>query len=117
MDHKRVIGEVAARHGIRLEEDDPAFVLVTIAEVALRDAQNEFIAAATKSIADQEAAVERIQIRLGETLAQSVRWALQDVQLPRSSCGGTIPVKSVVIGFAGALALFAAGLLLGGKYL
>ena len=41
MDRKRIIGEVAARHGLLLEEDDPAFLLVTIAEIALRDAQAE----------------------------------------------------------------------------
>ena len=40
MDRKRIIGEVAARHGVLLEEDDPAFLLVTIAEIALRDAQS-----------------------------------------------------------------------------
>ena len=38
-DRKRMIGEVAARHGIRLEEDDPAFLLVTLAELAMQEKQ------------------------------------------------------------------------------
>ena len=53
MDRKRIIGEVAARHGVLLEEDDPAFLLVTIAEIALRDAQAEFLDVVRRTIADQ----------------------------------------------------------------
>src|SRR5262245_42302197 len=116
MDHKRVIGEVAARHGVRLEEDDPALVLVPIAEVALRDAHDEFLTAVAKSLDDQEAAVERIQMRLGEAMAQAMRRGLQDVQFPRSSSAGMISVNSAVIGLVGGLVLFVAGLLLGGRY-
>jgi hypothetical protein len=82
MDRKRIIGEVAARHGVRLEEDDPAFLLVTIAEIALRDAQAEFLDAVRRTIADQEAAADRLQKNIGEALGKSIRRALSE--------GGTV---------------------------
>ena len=37
IDQKRLIGEVAAKNGIRLEPDDPAFALVTLNEIVLQD--------------------------------------------------------------------------------
>jgi hypothetical protein len=116
MDRKRLIGEVAARHGVRLEEDDPAFLLVTIAEIAITDAQNQFLEAVAQAVADQEAAAERIQIRLGETLAESIRSALRDVRLPRADAPAGF-VTAIVVGLLAGLALLTAGFLLGGIYL
>jgi hypothetical protein len=78
MDRKRIIGEVAARHGVLLAEDDPAFLLVTIAEIALRDAQSEFLDVVRRTIADQEEAAERMQKSIGETLGNSIRRALSE---------------------------------------
>lgn len=117
MDRKRLIGEVAARHGVRLEEDDPAFLLVTIAEIAIRDAQNQFLEAVAQSIADQEAAAERIQIRLGETLADSIRCGLRAVVRPPRPEPPAALVKAIVVGLLAGLALLTAGFLFGGKYL
>ena len=88
MDRKRIIGEVAARHGVLLEEDDPAFLLVTIAEIALRDAQSEFLDVVRRSIADQEEAAERMQKSIGETLGNSIRRALSE--------GGTVTARQPV---------------------
>ena len=42
MDVNRVIAEVAARHRVRLDPDDPALVLVTVAELMLAEARSEF---------------------------------------------------------------------------
>jgi hypothetical protein len=116
MDRKRLIGEVAARHGVRLEEDDPAFLLVTIAEIAIRDAQNQFLEAVAQSVADQEAAAERIQIRIGEALAQAIRCGLGDVQPLRADPPARY-MNAIVVGLLAGLALFTAGFLLGGKCL
>src|SRR4051794_16435075 len=72
MDRKRIIGEVAARHGVRLEEDDPAFMLVTIAELALKDAQQDFLNASALQINVFEKALERVQRLAGESLGKSL---------------------------------------------
>ena len=42
MDVNRVIAEVAARHRVRLDPDDPALVLVTVAELMLAEAGADF---------------------------------------------------------------------------
>ncbi|MBX7135078.1 MAG: hypothetical protein K1X67_20625 [Fimbriimonadaceae bacterium] len=117
MDRKRVIGEVAARHGVRLEEDDPAFLLVTIAEIALRDAQVEFVDAVRKSIADHEAAAERLQTRLGVTLGELMRRQLIHGESPRTRFRPTMAGSVVAVGLLVGLVLFIAGFLLGGRYL
>src|SRR5690242_12294583 len=78
MDRKRIIGEVAAKHGVLLTEDDPAFLLVTIAEIALRDAQTDFLDVVRRTIADQEEAAERLQKTMGETLGNSIRRVLDE---------------------------------------
>jgi hypothetical protein len=78
MDTQRLIGEVAARHGVRLEPDDPAFVLVTLAEVMLGDAQREFTAAVRKSIAEFVQAAEGVQARTGLAMAAAIRAASKE---------------------------------------
>jgi hypothetical protein len=116
MDRKRIIGEVAAKHGVLLAEDDPAFLLVTIAEIALRDAQSEFLGTVRRTIAEQEQAAERMQKSIGETLGNSIRRALSE--------GGPVhPPRPVHLGrrvvFFGALfglLLFAAGFAFGAMW-
>jgi hypothetical protein len=113
MDRKRIIGEVAARHGVLLEEDDPAFLLVTIAEIALRDAQADFLDAVRQTIADQEEAAERMQKSIGETLGKSIRRALSEGGLVTSSRPLRIHGRLLLFGGLFGLLLFAAGFALG----
>jgi len=42
-DIKILIGEVAARHGVTLRPDDPAFVLVTVNQLVLEQAIAELV--------------------------------------------------------------------------
>jgi hypothetical protein len=116
MDRKRIIGEVAAKHGVRLEEDDPAFLLVTIAEIVLRDAQAEFLDAVRRTIADQEEAAERMQKSIGETLGSSIQRALSvggSVGSPRPL---RIDGRPVLFEGLFGLLLFAAGFALGAMW-
>lgn len=87
-DRKRLIGEVAARHGLRLEEDDPAFLLVTLAELTMREAQDEFLAAVRQATNEHEQSAERLQKRMGEALGKAVTEALHSV------LGSTVPRPS-----------------------
>jgi hypothetical protein len=117
MDRKRVIGEVAARHGVRLEEDDPAFLLVTIAEISLRDAHAEFVGAVQKSIAEQEAAGERIQIRLGEALGELMSSHACNSRARQGQSPQKFAINAFAVGAVGGFVLFIAGLLVGGRCL
>ena len=77
MDLNRVIGEVAARHGVRLDPDDPALVLVTVTELMLQQAQQEFLASARRATAKFVEAAERAQEKAGVALAESIRKAAE----------------------------------------
>jgi hypothetical protein len=98
MDRKHMIGEVAARYGIRLEEDDPAFLLVTLAELMLRDAQDQFAAATRTAIAEYEEAAERVQKRAGKALAVAVRYALDPNKTSAHEGFMAAPVTNAAIG-------------------
>ena len=87
MDLNRVIGEVAARHGVRLDPDDPALVLVTVAEMMLQEAQEEFLASARRATAEFVEAAGRAQEQAGAVLAERVRRA----DGPRSAEFGRVP--------------------------
>jgi hypothetical protein len=88
MDRKRVIGEVAARHGVRLEKDDPAFILVTIAELTLKDAQQEFLAASSLQIQAFEKALDRTQRLIGTSRGNDSQASDADRHSPSASPDG-----------------------------
>ena len=75
-DVKRLIAEVAARNGIRIEADDPAFCLVTLNQLILeeagRDVANE-IRTATKHLQE---AVTTVEGRVGVVLARELKRTL-----------------------------------------
>ncbi len=77
MDRKKIIGEVAARHGVRIDEDDPAFVMATITELTLTDAQADLIAAIRLETAEFARAAGEVQeqagARFGLAMKESVR--------------------------------------------
>ena len=116
MDRKRIIGEVAAKHGVLLEEDDPAFLLVTIAEMALRDAQAEFLDVVRRTIADQEEAAERMQKSIGETLGNSIRRALSEGGADTARQPSRCRRRRALFGVLFGLLSFVAGFALGGMW-
>jgi hypothetical protein len=80
IDQKRLIGEVAAKNGIRLEPDDPAFALVTLNEIVLQDtvaALTHEIRSSLQSFAESLAKTEN---RAGKVLAQDVKVAAAELR-------------------------------------
>jgi hypothetical protein len=67
---KRLVGEVAARYGIRLDETDPAFVVVHLTRFALEEASQELVEHLAGERREFEVAVEQAQKRAGQYLAQ-----------------------------------------------
>ena len=80
MDRRRLIGEVAARHGIRLDEDDPALVLVTLTELMLLEAKEEFSESARRATADFLDAADGVQSRVGSGIAMAIRKEIADAR-------------------------------------
>jgi hypothetical protein len=80
IDQKRLIGEVAAKNGIRLEPDDPAFALVTLNEIVLQDtvaALTHEIRSSLQSFAESLAKTEN---RAGKVLAHDVKVAAAELR-------------------------------------
>jgi hypothetical protein len=67
---KRLVGEVASRFGIRLDETDPAFIVVRLTQIALEESSHELIERLAIERKELDAAVQRVQSRIGQYVAQ-----------------------------------------------
>ncbi|MBV9265390.1 MAG: hypothetical protein JO061_04395 [Acidobacteriaceae bacterium] len=127
----RLIGEVAARYGIRLDPDDPAFALVALNQLVLEDAVEQ-VAARMKQIAGElERSAESVGLRAGIAVAEQVKSL---ALLPQEGAATVSPeadsdegysnarkweayLKWIALGLAAGLALFGIGLLVGARVL
>lgn len=75
LDKKRLVGEVASRFGIRLDETDPAFVVVQLTQIALEESAQELIERVAVERREFEAVVHKVQNRAGRYLAQEFKAA------------------------------------------
>jgi hypothetical protein len=69
LDTKRLVGDIASRCGIRLDEADPAFVIVRLSQLALEEACQELVDRVSADLRKFEAVVERVQTRAGRYVA------------------------------------------------
>jgi hypothetical protein len=86
-DRKQLSGHIAARYGIRIDENDPAFVVVSLSQHALAEASSELVKRIETSLKEFEAAVERTQGRAGKYLGAECR---EQVSAMRSQLQGDI---------------------------
>ena len=80
IDIQRLIGEVAARDGIRVEPGDPAFALVTLNQLVLEDAVKQIGEHIRSGIAEFTEAVHKTESRAGKVLAVEVKEAASEVR-------------------------------------
>lgn len=66
---KQMVGEIASRFGIRLDETDPAFVLVRLNQIALEKACQELVDRVSMNLREFQAAVDKAQERAGRYVA------------------------------------------------
>ena len=98
MDVEKLIGEVAARNGIRIEPDDPAFALVTLNQLVLEEAVKNLVREIRAAIADFESAAERVQSRAAPFSRERL---LASRLRPRANKG--LLAAALLCGFASAL--------------
>lgn len=72
MDINRLMAEAIARHGVKLDMNDPAMVIVTLNRLMLEDAVHEVADEIRMAAKDFEAAGERLQKGIGIALAREV---------------------------------------------
>ena len=70
---KRLISEVAAQNGIRVDPDDPLFALVTINRIVLEESAQKLHAQIQARIAEFETSMQKAEVRAGRMLAQMVQ--------------------------------------------
>jgi hypothetical protein len=70
IDTKQLIGEVASRYGIRLDESDPAFVVVRLNQLALEETVDKLIEHLAVERREFVAAVQKVQNTAGRYVAQ-----------------------------------------------
>ena len=136
LDVKRLIGEVAARNGIRVESWDPAFALVTLNELVLEEIARRLTEELHAGIKEFTDAVQKTEARAGKLLAQQVKEAAAELrkELQRDIEGARLRASEIVLdvhrahrrpavirwGAAGLIAgvgLFGSGLWIGAHYL
>jgi hypothetical protein len=72
---QRLIGAVAARHGVLLKPDDAAFALVTMNQLILEETMGELLEAVEHTLTEFDEAAARVQTRAGSLLADEVKEA------------------------------------------
>lgn len=130
-DTKRLIAEVAVRHGICLASNDPALALVTLNELVLEDAIQNAVEKVRTANKDFEGASERLQERAGSLLAQQINSAVAATRselalnVDQATAQAIEKLKTLqrfqtkfafhwtIAGVIAALIIFAAGILLG----
>jgi hypothetical protein len=106
---EKLIGEVAARNGIRIEPDDPAFALVTLNQLILEEVVQNLVDQIRAATADFELAAERVQSRAGAMLAKEISGRATDSEASTGREVGTTRRRAALwFGFG---ALFGAVLL------
>lgn len=80
-DIDQLIGKVAAQNGVRLEKDDPAFALVTLNELVLREAAKDLHGQIQSTIDAFSESVRRLDARAGVLIAHEVRQSAAEIRL------------------------------------
>jgi histidinol dehydrogenase len=75
MDIKHLIGEIAARHHMRVEADDPVFALVTANELILQEAGERSEAQLRAALAEFIDTAEKLETDAGRVLASQIKQA------------------------------------------
>jgi hypothetical protein len=136
LDVKRLIGEVAARNGIRVESWDPAFALVTLNELVLEEIARRLTEEVHAGIAEFTEAVKNTEARAGKMLAQQVKQAaaelrremqrdIEDARLKANEIVANVHrahsrpavIRWGAAGMIAGVALFGSGLWIGAHYL
>ena len=69
VDVKRIVGEMASKHGIRLDVNDPAISMVLLNRLVLEHSADDLVAGIRASMYDFEEAVRKVQTRAGQLVA------------------------------------------------
>jgi len=109
IDVERLLAEALAKHGIRLDPQDPAVVLVTLNRLVLEDAAKGVVADIRTATREFEEAADRVQSRFGAAIATRLKAGSRSdaflADWSRRAC--------LALGFGSATGVFLSGLVVG----
>ena len=108
IDTERLLAEVLTKHGIRLDPDDPALVLVTLNRLVLEDVAESVAADIGKATREFETAAGRLQAKVGSAVGAAINASTRSASGPAWSRWAYL---SIGLGSGGVL--FLAGIALG----
>jgi hypothetical protein len=82
IDTDRLLAEAMKKHGIRLDPDDPAVVLVTLNRLVLEDVAESVAADIGRATKEFEAAAGRLQGKVGSAVGAAVKASTRSATTP-----------------------------------
>jgi hypothetical protein len=80
IDFKRLAAEISVQHGIRIDPDDPIMAVVTLNRLVLESAMGEAADRVNRAAREFNDGAERLQVRLGSTVARELRESAAGIQ-------------------------------------
>lgn len=136
LDTKSLVAELGSKHGINIDEDDPAVGIVLLNRLILEKTSEQITARVRVELKDFEEAVARVERRAGHLIAEqfnehldAVRKSLQnDITLAGGKANEIVyrieqvnrypvMIRWTAIGIICSLVMFACGVVLGWGYL
>jgi hypothetical protein len=136
LDTKTLVAELGSKHGIHIDEGDPALGIVLLNRLVLEKSSDQITERIRVELKDFEEAVARVERRAGHLIAQefnehldAVRKSLQsDITLAGGKANEIIyrieqanrypvMIRWIAIGIVCSLVMFALGVVLGWRYL
>ena len=99
MDMNRLMAEAVARHGVKLDANDPAMVIVTLNRLMLEEAVRGVADEIRKAAKEFDAAGERMQKGVGVAVAREVARAGSGVAWPSRRLGWQWVGLAFLVGF------------------
>lgn len=79
-DKKRLMGELASRYGIRIDENDPALAIVVLNQLILEETIQNMCAQLQERISEFDASAQKAEARAGQALAREVKKAASEIR-------------------------------------
>ena len=99
VDAKKLSGEVAARHGLLIREDDPAMALVTMSEIVLeqvlKEAEVRFRGVLSEAEKSQKRSQQDVLVWVQEEMGRA--GSALSVQLQRDVDAGRLQARELVV--------------------
>ncbi len=80
LDKKWLVGEMAARYGIRLDDADPALAIISLNQLVLEETIGEVCEQLRGRIAEFEASAQKLENRSGHVLAQQAKESAAEIR-------------------------------------